>query len=159
MDVEVVRSSRRVRTVRARLVGGTLVVTIPATMSGDEEAHWVAEMTGRIQRRLTGATLEIEQRALDLAVKYELPRHFSIRFVDNQELRWGSCTPATGRIRISSRLIGRPEFVLDYVIVHELAHLLEPNHSDRFWQHVARYPLAERARGYLMALGAESELD
>ena len=73
----------------------------------------------------------------------------SVRWVDNQHRRWGSCTPADRSIRLSSRLRSMPEYVVDYVLVHELVHLLEPNHDERFWAWVARYPRAERARGFL----------
>jgi predicted metal-dependent hydrolase len=73
----------------------------------------------------------------------------SIRWVDNQHARWGSCTPGDRTIRLSDRLRTMPGWVVDYVIVHELAHLLEPGHDDRFWAWVHRYPKAERARGYL----------
>jgi hypothetical protein len=69
--------------------------------------------------------------------------------VDNQQRRWGSCTPADGTIRVSSRLRSMPAYVVDYVLVHELAHLLEAQHDARFWALVARYPRAERARGFL----------
>ena len=69
--------------------------------------------------------------------------------------RIGSCTPANGAIRLSHRLAAMPAFVRDYVIVHELAHLLEANHGPRFWKLVNRYPKTERARGYLMAVGLE----
>ncbi|MEZ4836614.1 MAG: M48 family metallopeptidase [Caldilineaceae bacterium] len=82
----------------------------------------------------------------------------SIRWVTNQNKRYGSCTPSERTIRISHRLAKVPQFVLDYVIVHELAHLLEANHGKRFWKLVNRYPKTERARGYLMAMGLE-ELD
>ena len=55
----------------------------------------------------------------------------------------------TGDIRICQDLANMPTFVLDYVIVHELAHLLVPDHSPEFWELVERYPKTERARGYL----------
>jgi predicted metal-dependent hydrolase len=73
----------------------------------------------------------------------------SVRWVENQNRRWGSCTPADGTIRLSGRLRGMPPFVVDYVLVHELAHLLEPNHNARFWSLVHAYPQAEKALGFL----------
>ena len=68
----------------------------------------------------------------------------------NQTVRWGSCTPGDRAIRLSERLQPLPGWVVDYVIVHELVHLLEPGHDDSFWAWVERYPRAERARGYLL---------
>ena len=81
----------------------------------------------------------------------------------NQNSRFGSCTPEDATIRLSHRLATMPVWVRDYVLVHELAHLIEGNHGKRFWKLVNRYPLTERARGYLMAVGMEelegSEVD
>jgi predicted metal-dependent hydrolase len=82
-----------------------------------------------------------------------------IRYVANQQRRYGSCTPVTGTIRISHRVATMPVWVRDYVIVHELAHLQEANHGPRFWRLVNRYPRVERARGYLICLGLEAEGD
>lgn len=73
--------------------------------------------------------------------------------------RWGSCTPSTGAIRLSTRLAAFPDWVVDYVIVHELAHLLEPGHDKRFWAWVDRYPKAERAKGYLTGWSAAAQLE
>ena len=70
----------------------------------------------------------------------------SIRWATNQTKRWGSCTLATREIRISSRLRVAPPWVLDAVIVHELAHLLEPGHSPRFRELESRYPAPARRR-------------
>ena len=78
----------------------------------------------------------------------------SIRFVGNQNGRFGSCTPAHGTIRISDRLAQVPDFVLDYVVVHELAHLLEPNHSPRFWELVYRYDRGRASQGLPDGLGS-----
>jgi predicted metal-dependent hydrolase len=78
----------------------------------------------------------------------------SVRWVDNQRNRWGSCTPADGTIRLSRRLVGMPDWVIDYVLFHELAHLLVPGHGPEFWALVARYPRAERARGFLEGVAA-----
>ena len=83
----------------------------------------------------------------------------SIRYVTNQNKRFGSCTPSHGTIRISHRVSEMPAWVRDYVLVHELAHLVEPNHSRAFWDLVNRYPKTERARGYLIAIGMATDED
>ena len=85
----------------------------------------------------------------------DLPQPSDIRWSERQRTLWGSCSIQSARVRVASRLIGFPLWVLDYVIVHELAHLVEPGHTRRFWDVVNRYPLAERARGYLIAKGEE----
>jgi predicted metal-dependent hydrolase len=155
MKVEVVRSPRRRKTVQARQVGGTLRVSIPASMTAVEEEKWVAEMVRRMERRSLSETIDLSERAAHLADRYGLLQPCRIRWVDNQEWRWGSCTPAEGTVRISSRLAKEPLWVLDYVIVHELAHLSVARHDHRFWSIVHRYPLTERARGFLIARGLD----
>jgi predicted metal-dependent hydrolase len=157
VKVEVVRSRRRRKTVQAREVNGVLRVSIPATMTKADEERWVAEMMRRIERRAATDGIDLGRRADQLAVRYRLRRPASIRWVDNQEWRWGSCTPVDGAIRISSRLVSEPSWVLDYVIVHELAHLEVASHGAAFWALVNRYPKAERARGFLIARGVETD--
>lgn len=153
------RSPRRQRTVQARRVGGVLRVSIPASMTKADEDRWVAEMVQRVERRAQAQAVDLGQRAAALAERYRLPCPERIRWVDNQQWRWGSCTPSERSVRISSRLSSVPGWVLDYVIVHELAHLVVAAHDARFWAVVGRYPRAERARGYLMAIGAGADLD
>ena len=155
MKVEVVRSARRRKTVQARMVDGVLRVHIPASLSPEEEARWVSEMVVRIERRRRTDRIDLDRRARQLAGEYGLTRPASIRWVDNQVSRWGSCTPRDRTIRISSKLGPEPLWVIDYVIVHELAHLSVPGHGPRFWALVDRYPLAERARGFLIARGLD----
>ena len=75
----------------------------------------------------------------------------SVRWVSNQNTRWGSCTVSTGDIRISDRLRDVPAYVLDAVLVHELTHTFIPNHSAEFYAWADRVPKAERARGFLEA--------
>ena len=157
--VEIVRSARRQRTVGARLVGGTLRISVPAWMSPEEEAHWVEEMTRRYERRRRAALVDLDERAAALAHQYGLPRPRSIRWADNMATRWGSCTPTTRTVRISTRLAAFPTWVRDYVVVHELAHLRHPGHTAAFWALVARYPKAERARGYLIAKAGDEEAE
>ena len=155
VEVKVIRSPRRRKTVQARHVDGVLQVSIPATMSTAEEQRHVAEMVRRMRRRAESSVVDLPARAASLAATHGLERPASIRWVDNQLWRWGSCTPADGTIRISTRLAAEPTWVLDYVIVHELAHLTVAGHGPRFWALVGRYPLTERARGFLIARGLE----
>jgi predicted metal-dependent hydrolase len=155
--VEVRRSARRRRTVTAYRELGRTVVLLPAAFSPAEERRWVAQMVAKLQtreerrRRSLGGDDELMQRARALSATHldGLAEPASVRWVDNQHRRWGSCTPADRSIRLSSRLRSMPEYVVDYVLVHELVHLLEPGHDDRFWALVARFPRAERARGFL----------
>lgn len=130
---------------------------IPASMSLADEQRWVAEMVRRAERREDGRRIPLDQRATRLARRFDLPLPSSIQWVDNQVSRWGSCSPLGGKVRLSLRLARYPGWVLDYVIVHELAHLAEPYHDQTFWSLVSRYPLTERARGYLMAKGDEED--
>lgn len=155
--VEVVRSAKRRKTVSARHVGGVIRISIPATMSRAEEAKWVTEMVGRLQRKSRTTPIDLASRAESLCARYGLRRPASIRWVDNQEQRWGSCTPAAGSIRISSAIAGFPTWVVDAVIFHELAHLEQPGHGPEFKAIMARYPKAELARGFLIAKGLEAD--
>lgn len=70
---------------------------------------------------------------------------------------WGSCTMDDGSIRISSRVASFPSWVLDYLLVHELAHLVVGDHSPAFWAVVNRYPKTEHARGYLIAKSTDED--
>jgi predicted metal-dependent hydrolase len=162
MDIRVVRSHGRTKTVSARQENGVLVVHAPATLSDAELQPIIARLQRRVERRQTARSLDdeaLQTRAAALNAQYfnGALAWRSIRWVTNQDHRWGSCTPATGVIRISHRLSTLPDWVLDAVIVHELAHLKAPAHDARFWELANRYPRTERARGYLMALSAEGE--
>lgn len=155
--VEVTRSKKRRKTVGAHLVGGVLRIALPSWMSKAEEAHWVSEMSGRFRRKMSADRLRLAERAATLAGRHDLPLPGTIRWADDMRSRWGSCTPATGAIRISTRLAAFPDWVVDYVIVHELAHLLVGGHNDDFWRLVYRYPKAERAIGYLIAKSGDGD--
>jgi len=151
MELEVVRSRRRTRSVSARFVDGVLRVSIPSGMSAAEEARCVEEMTKRLTREREASEIDLTVRAARLARRFCLPEPRSIRWVDNQRDRWGSCTPEDGAIRISNRNAAFPAWVVDYVLVHELAHLVEPGHGPAFTALEQQYPRAERAIGYLEA--------
>ena len=161
MEIRIIRSNKRAKTVSARAVDGVFEVLAPAHMSNAELQPVVQKLMQRWQRRQDKQALDdadLERRARELNRQYfgGKLRWTSIRWVDNQNSRNGSCTPSQGTIRISHRLAAMPTFVRDYVLMHELAHLLEANHGPRFWQLVSRYPRTERARGYLMAVGIEA---
>jgi predicted metal-dependent hydrolase len=159
--IVIIRSSRRKNTSSAQRVGGRIVVRVPAGLTPTQEQETVNNLLLALERqtrrRALNADRSLAERAAELNRKYfdSRLRYNSIEYVTNQQRRYGSCTPATGSIRISDRIATMPPWVLDYVIVHELAHLREANHSAAFWKLVNHYPLAERARGYLIAVGME----
>ncbi len=163
-EVEVRRSKRRRRTVSAYREGDRIVVLIPASMSRAQEAEWVEAMVARLEkaeRRKRPSDNALMRRASRLSDEYlgGLARPESVRWVDNQNARWGSCTPGDRSIRLSERLQGMPGWVIDYVLVHELAHLLEHGHNDAFWAWVDRYPMSEKAKGYLLGYSAGARIE
>jgi predicted metal-dependent hydrolase len=143
--------------------GDRTVVLVPSRLSRAEEERLVADMLERLARqdaRRRPSDAALMAKATTLSARYLAGRAHprSVRWATNQGSRWGSCTPADGSIRLSSRLQGMPQWVIDYVLVHELCHLLLPGHGPDFWALVAGYPKAERARGYLEGVSAASGL-
>lgn len=162
--IEIIRSRKRKKTVSARIKDGKFVVRVPAFASDRELQPIIDKLYKQAQkkesrRRTPQSDAELEKRAQALNKKYFDGRlkWQSIRYVTNQNKRFGSCTPSRGTIRLSDRLATMPAFVRDYVIVHEIAHLEQANHGPHFWALVNQYPLTERARGYLMAVGLEDQ--
>ena len=149
-----IRSPRRHKTSAARVVHGVIEVRIPAWLSASQEAQTVDGLVARLRKStdLSDTVADLAERSLWLARRFDLPRPRLIRWVGNQHKRWGSCTPSTGEIRISSRLRRAPGYVLDYVIVHELAHLVEHGHGPKFKDLEDRFPQRERAEGFLEAM-------
>jgi predicted metal-dependent hydrolase len=160
LEVEVVRSAKRRKTVSASIVDGRVVVRMPSFMTKAQEEEYVAALVARLERQRRSDQVDLPTRAAVLARRYRLPTPSSIRFVSNQSSRWGSCTPSTGEIRLSDRIAGFPGWVLDAVIVHELAHLVHLHHTPAFWELAHRYPKTERAYGFLIAKHlTEDEVD
>ena len=154
--IRIVATRRRRRTVAARLRAGVLEVMVPASMSVAERERWVEVMRMRIERQMrrrTPTDERLEGRAQALNERYFSGRlrWTSVGFTDTQSV-WGSCTFTSGAIRIASRLGKFPDWVLDFVLMHELAHLVQSDHGPAFQELLNRYPLAERARGYLLAV-------
>jgi len=161
--VEVRRSRKRRRTVAAYREDGKVVVLLPARFTRAEEEEWVAAMLARLEKselRRRPSDDALAKRAAGLSARYldGLAEPLVVRWVENQNSRWGSCTPSDRSIRLSTRLQGMPAWVIDYVLVHELAHLLESGHTPAFWLWVDRFPKAERAKGFLEGVAAASQL-
>lgn len=162
LPVEVRRSRRRTRTVSASERDGRLVVMIPDHFDAAQERLWVERMQQRLTRRRGSGSragdADLAARAQALSRRYLHGRAVptSVSWVSNMRRRWGSCTPSTGAIRISDELKTMPDWVVDEVVLHELAHLIQPSHGPRFWALLADYPHHERARGYLEGYAAAS---
>jgi hypothetical protein len=152
--LEIHRSTRRRRTASSSARGTVVVVRLPAGMEAGEEElmieRLVAKTTGRAQAERMGGDVALTARAHDLADRYvDGVRPSEVRWSGRMEQLLGSCSLGSQRIRISRRLATMPEFVLEYVLVHELVHLMVPDHSPAFHELAARYPHGERARGFL----------
>ncbi|MDD5130965.1 MAG: M48 family metallopeptidase [Candidatus Omnitrophica bacterium] len=160
MEVKVVRSQRRKRSVSARLVNGLLLVNAPLMLSQGYLDEIINSFKLKFSRKKIKDELDKKENLRDLA--RELNKKYfdnqlkieSIEYVTTQNSRLGCCNYRTGRIRISHKIGLMPKWVRKYVLVHEMAHLIEPNHSRAFWDIVLRYRFTERARGYLMAAGS-----
>lgn len=152
--LEIHRSPRRRRSADAALRDGRVVLRLPAGLDAAEEQALIdrllARVVGRARAKDLGGDDALRDRAHRLADRYlDGVRATSVTWSTRMARRHGSCTPATGQVRISVQLTRVPDYVLDYVLVHELAHLQVADHSPAFWSLVARYPQAERARGFL----------
>lgn len=164
-EVEIRASARRTKTGTAHWSGSRIVVQIPARVRGRERRVFVDELVERLlaQRPQNAAgDAALEERARVLAELYNdgvVPS--SVRWVANQQARWASCSPATREIRVSSRLRQCPEWVIDAVLVHELAHLQEADHNAAFYEIAERHPRqADSAlylEGYALGLGLRIE--
>lgn len=158
-QVTIIRSPRRKKTIQTKSRQGHLWIYLPAGMPQKEEQKWIERMVKRNEyweQKKKGKERDswLLQRAKELNRKYfDETLDFSIKFVTNQHSRYGSCTSLDKTIRISERVKAMPGWVQDYIILHELAHLIYPDHSKEFWGIVNRYKYAERAKGYLIALG------
>ena len=160
--MEVRRSARRRRTVAAFWENGTAVVAIPASFSKAQEHEWVHRMLEKLRlqgtrgsrgagRRPPRTDAALARHAAELSAKYLGGRAVpsSVRWVSNQNSRWGSATPSEGTIRLSEKLQPMPQWVIDYVLLHELAHLLVAGHNAAFWRLLQAYPETERAKAFL----------
>ena len=153
-EIIVIRSTRRKKNISAYRQGGRIVVSIPARMSKADERAMVPEMVAKIRGQEAAATMSEERLAnrvdellSELAPEISL-RPSSINWRGMRE-RWGSCTSTDRTIRISDRLKGSPDYVLDYVLFHEAIHLQFFDHGPEFKAILSRFPLEDQAEAYL----------
>lgn len=160
-EVEIRASAKRKKTGTAHWAGARIVVQIPVSLKGKARAQFVDELVERLltQRpQIAAGDVALEERARVLAELYnDGVMASSVRWVSNQKSRWASCSPDTREIRVSSRLTQCPEWVIDCVLVHELAHLQEADHSADFYEIANRHPRQEECAlfldGYALGLG------
>ena len=153
-EIIVIRSTRRKKNISAYRQGGRIVVSIPARMSKADERAMIPEMVAKIRAQEAAATMSeeglatrVDQLLTELAPEIVL-RPSTITWRAMRE-RWGSCTSTDRTIRISDRLKGAPEYVLDYVLFHQAIHLQFFDHGPEFKGLLARFPLEAQAEAYL----------
>jgi predicted metal-dependent hydrolase len=164
-EVEVRASAKRKKTGTAHWSGSRIVVQIPARLKGKERTRFVDDLVERLltQRPQNAAgDASLEERARVLAALYvDGVEAASVRWVTNQRRRWASCSPASREIRVSSRLRQCPEWVIDAVLVHELSHLIEADHSPAFYEIANRHPRQHECElfldGFALGLGLRIE--
>ena len=154
------RTARRKTGLAAFWEAGQAVIAVPARLSVEDEQYWVPRMVAKLEQGtrtqlgrdgMQPSDEALLQRRLSLSREYLGARAVpvSVRWVRNQNSRWGSATPARKTIRISHHVQGMPEWVLDYVLLHELVHLIHANHSPAFWALLASYPQVDMAKSFL----------
>ena len=164
-EVEIQSSARRKKTGTAHWSGSRIIVQIPANVRGKDRTMFVDELVERLltQRpQVAAGDGMLEERARLLAAQYnDGVEPVSVRWVTNQQARWASCSPGTKEIRVSSRLRQCPEWVIDAVLVHELAPLQVADHSPAFYEIANRHPRQDDSElyleGYALGLGLRIE--
>jgi predicted metal-dependent hydrolase len=155
-------STRRRKTVAAHWEGDTIVVVVPHRLPRRERQAFADELSARLiksraRSRPTDAALR--DRAIALSKRHldGRAKPTSVTWSSRQGQRWASCTAADGTIRVSDRLRDVPGWVLDAVLVHELAHLLHNDHGPEFRALAERHPRSAEADVFLAgySLGLE----
>lgn len=155
-DIEVIKSDKRKKTVHAKIIDEKLQIFLPSTISKKEENYWIEKMKKRCmnkrKKQLLNTNSKLREYAEEINKKFfEGKLEFDIEFVTNQNTRFGSCTSENKTIRISDKISDMPKWVQNYIILHEMTHLIYRDHSDNFWKKVNEYKYSERAKGFLIA--------
>jgi hypothetical protein len=160
--VEIRTSTRRRKTVAAHWEGDTIVVVVPHRLPTRDRQAFADDLAARLvasRARRRPSDEGLEDRARELSRRYLDGRATpsAVTWSSRQRSRWASCSPADGTIRVSDRLQDVPPWVLDAVLVHELAHLLHPDHSPAFHDLADRHPRAGDAGHFLAGYAAGLE--
>lgn len=154
-EIVVIRSTRRKRNIAAYRQGGQIIVSIPARLSKADERAIVPEMVAKIRAAEAARSIDesvLSARLVNLLIAWApeiTERPTSVAWKRAMNERWGSCTSVDGTIRISHRLQGVPDYVLDFVLFHEGIHLRFGDHGSAFQEVIARFPKADLAQAYL----------
>jgi predicted metal-dependent hydrolase len=157
-DYEIRRSKRRKQSVGAYREQGKTIIVAPVRMPVKEVHLYAEELVAELNARdkkisseelLNERASYLVQTYLDVDVLKDYPVPVQIRWVTNQNSRWGSCTPGDGNIRISHRIQGMPQYVIDAVLLHELIHLLVADHSPKFYSYLDKFTDYKLAKEYL----------
>ena len=153
-EIRVVRNSRRKRSISAYREHGSIVIQVPARLPNSKVSEVIPELVQKIltrearEKMTDNALFARSLQLLDLYLPDFTTRPVSVVWRSMNE-RWGSCTTADRTIRISDRLNGAPDYVIDYLLVHELIHLEIADHGPNFEALLARFERSEIASAYL----------
>ena len=155
--VEIRVSERRRKTVAAYWEGPRIVVLVPQRMAKRDRQAYAEELAAKLiaNRNKTRPTDSgLHERAMYLSRTFLASEAVptSVQWSTRQIHRWGSCTATDGTIRVSARLQGAPQFVIDAVLVHELAHLLHSDHSPAFYERANKFPRQHDAELFLKGM-------
>ncbi|MEY3108035.1 MAG: hypothetical protein RL730_386 [Actinomycetota bacterium] len=153
-EIKVVRSSRRSRSISAYREHGSIVIQVPAHLSNSKIQAVIPEMVEKVltreaREKISDSDLFAKARALQARYLPEFQVEAASVKWRKMDERWGSCTTVDRTIRISERLNGAPDYVLDYILVHELIHLEIPDHGENFHSLLARFERSDLANAYL----------